>query len=115
MTISNESETYSNDCDLETSRCRNLLVSILERAIFDYYGSDNTERRNASAWIYNQKDNESVAWSFDWICTMLNYEPDALRNMITNCSFRGLISTYHGGTIRKLWNRRRVKQSQLSP
>jgi len=64
---------------------RNLLVAILERAVFDYYGNDVREREAASEWLLSDSVLENEPFSFAWICLNLSLDRvdvlEAIRNL----------------------------------
>lgn len=51
---------------------RNLLVAMLERAIFDYVGNHPGERSEAEKWLFGEDDMGRVEFSFPWVCCQLN-------------------------------------------
>ena len=60
---------------------KNLLVSIIKRALFDYFGGSETERQEAREWLFSEIKGEPP-FSFPWICAHLRIEPTDILNSI---------------------------------
>ncbi len=52
---------------------RKLLVAILRRAVFDYFGAHSQERSAAEEWFFGESS-ESEKFSFAWVCLQLGFE-----------------------------------------
>ena len=60
---------------------KHLLVSIMKRALFDYFGGNESERQEASEWLFAETKGEPP-FSFPWICAHLKIEPaDILKSI----------------------------------
>lgn len=75
---------------------RNMLMSLLERAILDYVGNNQKEIESAESWIFDD-DNENNAsnkelnqiFSFKWICFALDLDHNFVRDTIKAMPKRG--------------------------
>ncbi len=76
---------------------RNLLMSMLERAILDYVGNDQKDLKQAEEWLFgseknteNDNDAEPLApFSFAWTCKELDLDPTFVSNTIKAMPRRG--------------------------
>ena len=61
---------------------KNLLVAILRRALFDYFGRVESEKLAAKEWLF---DAEAVndEFSFEWVCEQLGNDANEIRNRIS--------------------------------
>ena len=60
---------------------RSLLVALLRRALFDYFGGSATERQAAQDWILDMEDEEEP-FSFGWVCSYLDMDPERVRKYV---------------------------------
>lgn len=64
---------------------RSLLCSVLVRAISDFVASKGEDRRTARRWLRAWKEIDfKRPFSFPWVCTELDLDPYALRNLLLN-------------------------------
>lgn len=69
---------------------RNMLMSLLERAILDYVGNNQKEVESAKSWIFDDENSESNQYfSFKWICFTLDLDYQFVRNTIESMPKRG--------------------------
>ncbi len=76
---------------------RNLLMSMLERAILDFVGNDEKDLKHAEEWLFgsnNQAQNEDeleplTPFSFTWTCKELDLDPKFVSNTIKAMPRRG--------------------------
>lgn len=74
----------------EVDECiRKLFVAIVHRAILDLFATENTfDKREASFWLLESKDDMDVPFSFAWICHYLTVDKNKiasrLQHMLNN-------------------------------
>lgn len=86
---------------------RELLVATLDRAVLDYYGSNEEIREEAGEWLFGQLEATQI-FSFNWICEHLGLEAKEVRSQIQQLTFPKSVSQAHR------WLRNKV-QSQGTP
>lgn len=59
---------------------RNLLTAVLRRALFDLRNGTAVERTAAKEWFFENGDYSP--FSFTWVCTHLDIEPEQLLERI---------------------------------
>lgn len=62
---------------------KNLLVAILKRALFDYFGGASPVKLDAEEWLFSP-ENQDEEFSFEWVCEQLGNDPSAVRGEIKN-------------------------------
>lgn len=60
---------------------RSLLVALLRRALFDYFGGSTSEREAAKDWILEDQD-EDEPFSFSWVCSYLDMDAERVRKYV---------------------------------
>ena len=60
---------------------RNLLVAMIQRAIFDYMGNREFDRESAAEWLFEDSGGSEV-FSFDWVCAQLDLEPEVITSKV---------------------------------
>ncbi len=73
---------------------RELLVATLDRAVLDYYGTDEETCGEATDWLFGDSD-PSEPFSFLWICDHLGIEPTRLRNRVRSLAIPRNVSQAH--------------------
>lgn len=73
---------------------RELLIATLDRAVLDFYGSNEEIKSEAAEWLFEQTDTEGL-FSFNWICEHLEIEPQEVRDQIERLSFPKSVSQAH--------------------
>ena len=69
---------------------RNLLMSMLERAILDYVGNDEKDVAGAEEWLFQVKnDDELTPFTFNWTCKELDLDPKFVSDTIKAMPRRG--------------------------
>jgi hypothetical protein len=58
---------------------RALLSAILERAVFDLYGTNSYENRMADVWITSRAKG---SWSFIWVCQHLDFDHKKIKKKL---------------------------------
>lgn len=71
---------------------RRLLVAMLERAVFDYFGNQADDQREAASWLFDPLDNDTT-FSFAWVCRQLDLDQQAVLQRIRRMKPREEIST----------------------
>lgn len=61
---------------------RSLLVALLRRALFDFFGGSASEKDAARDWIFDE-DSEEEPFSFPWVCAYLDMDPERVRKYVT--------------------------------
>ncbi len=60
---------------------RNLLVAMIQRAIFDYMGNREFDRESAAEWLFDGTG-DSDLFSFEWVCAQLDLEPEVITSKV---------------------------------
>ena len=69
---------------------RNLLMAILERAILDYLGNQNSEAMSAEEWIFGEHSSRFMeSFSFPWVCQQLDLDIKKVTAVINSMPKRG--------------------------
>lgn len=75
--MSSSHSRYSHsETDVESmlmSPEKKLLIALLRRAVFDYFGSRAAEREAAEEWLFTDDDDSTELFSFPWVCTQLDF------------------------------------------
>mgnify|MGYP000955136856 CR=1 FL=1 len=79
-----------------------LLLAILDRAVLDYYGNDETSEEEACDWLFGGSD-PNVPFSLEWICDYLGLQSTNLRGHIRKICIPREVSQAHR------WIRRKVR------
>jgi hypothetical protein len=53
---------------------RSLLLAVLKRALFDYFGNNSIRKEDAERWLFGNEDAADL-FSFNWVCTALGFNP----------------------------------------
>ena len=53
---------------------RKLLVALLRRAVFDYFGNRSAEKAAAEEWLFGDSDVRET-FTFPWVCQHLDFIP----------------------------------------
>ncbi len=61
---------------------RSLLVALLRRALFDYFGGSASEKESAKEWIFDVEEDEQP-FAFSWVCDHLDMNPERVRKYVT--------------------------------
>jgi len=104
-------EARIDSCDKHVPyevKCINALISaIIERAIFDWYGSDKTAAGSAAEWIFGEEFTDDDPWSFEWACDHIGYCASKIRRLLRS---NGSNFSSPIGTPRKKWCRHRIRR-----
>ncbi len=69
---------------------RNLLTSILERAILDLTGNDPEQALSAQEWIFGELDDlDPEPYTFQWLCSQLDLNVPSIVSKISRMPRRG--------------------------
>ncbi len=68
---------------------RRLLLAIIERAILDFVGNDRKESEGAHEWLFSDDDGGVGEFTFSWVCSELDLDPERIRHQIRNMPKRG--------------------------
>ncbi len=90
---------------------RSLFTAIIERALFDFSGSDVAHGVTASEWLFDEGATIHDTWTFPWVCDCIDIDFEAIRYELRYPAKR---SACRPGKPRKLGNRHRVERSQPS-
>ena len=71
---------------------RKLLVSMLQRALFDYFGDRNDERVEAEDWLFDL-DEGDTPFSFSWVCLQLDIDPYRVISRVQKMPPRDAVKT----------------------
>jgi hypothetical protein len=81
----NAMNSVNNINDLQDQKIRtperNLLVAMIQRAIFDYMGNREFDRDSAAEWLFDDTENSDL-FSFQWVCSQLDLEPQAITSRV---------------------------------
>jgi hypothetical protein len=91
---------YNSPLNIEPSAYgtpeRNLLMSMLERAILDYVGNDTRDVDQATEWIFGSdlessdtNEDSLTPFSFIWTCRELDLDPKFVSTTIKAMPRRG--------------------------
>ena len=78
---SSHSRYSHSDADTESmlmSPEKRLLIALLRRAVFDYFGSREAERSAAEEWLFTDDEDSTELFSFQWVCTQLDFSPSEI-------------------------------------
>ena len=53
---------------------RKLLIAVLRRALFDYFGNKKSDKASAAEWLFDESSSTEL-FSFNWVCEQLGFEP----------------------------------------
>jgi hypothetical protein len=87
---------------------RELLVATLDRAVLDYYGSNQEISEEAADWLFENTESERV-FSFNWVCEHLGIEAEEVRNRVGRLTFPKNVSQAHR------WLRSKVQSQGMLP
>ena len=72
---------------------RNMLMSLLERAILDYVGNNHKEVDSAESWLFEEEEDSNSSlnptFSFKWICFALDLDHKFVRETVKAMPKRG--------------------------
>jgi len=69
---------------------RRLLLAILERAVLDYVGNDQSELEHAEQWLFGDSGRSSCDFfSFSWVCEQLDLDSTSIAEKIRSMPRRG--------------------------
>jgi hypothetical protein len=71
---------------------RKLLVAMLERAVFDYFGNQSDDQAEAAAWLFGDPEGDEI-FSFGWVCSQLELDAEGVVNRLQQMSPRKGTST----------------------
>lgn len=60
---------------------RSLLVALLRRALFDFFGGSSAERDAAKEWMLEATSSD-VPFSFGWVCDHLDMDAERVRKYV---------------------------------
>ena len=86
---------------------RSLLVAVLQRALFDYFGNRSIEKQSAAEWLFGE-DNLTEAFSFQWVCSQLDLDPEMILKSIQAMKPR------KGLTTQQWWGQQRLPSANLN-
>lgn len=76
-----------SDAEIEStvpSPEKRLLVALLRRAVFDYFGSRAAERAAAEEWFFAEDVDATELFSFNWVCTQLDFNGPQILNRLSS-------------------------------
>lgn len=71
---------------------RNLLVAMLERAVFDFYGDQKIEKQEAAEWLFGPGDLD-LPFTFQWVCAQLEIDSELFLERVRHLKPRSSMST----------------------
>ena len=88
--IDPEAFTFMDTPQLTGTPERRLLLAVLERAILDYVGNDETEVQTAKDWLFGDTEAHTASeFSFAWVCQQLDLDPAHTADLIGKMPRRG--------------------------
>lgn len=61
---------------------RDLLVALFRRALFDYFGASEEQRRSAEEWFFSDDLEEQGVFTFSWTCMQLGVDAGSVRTRL---------------------------------
>ncbi len=71
---------------------RKLLVAMIERAVFDYFGNQASDKAEAAEWLFGDLSDDD-AFSFSWVCNQLDIDSEGVLTRLRRMRPRKGMST----------------------
>ena len=80
-------DTYINESRKPEER---LLIAVILRALADFVGPERIHRREAREFLFahRKKGQKIIKWSFEWMCLILNLNPEIFIKQLIKYKYR---------------------------
>ncbi len=92
---------------------RDLLIATLDRAVLDYYSTNEELKSLAKEWLFDDINNSCI-FSFNWICDHLGVEQHAVRERVKHLNIPTQVSQAHRWLRSKVQSRDNHQISDFS-
>jgi hypothetical protein len=67
---------------------KRLLLAMLERAVLDFIGNEESEAKSAEEWIFSEESSDTP-FTFKWLCQELDIDCVRVAQFISKLTKRG--------------------------